>query len=183
MLIGRRELRGRSCLMCWLALAISAVVVMDGCAYAQSAPWQIQITDDQTVVASLAMDHPTSSGKVVTLLNIGFGTRNRCRAEIGIAMLRDGGYGDTVGKVSPPNTEPVSLTIDQITIRTPAPFFVKYQNGFEVLFPADQSMIDMLSNGSVAITQIVSDTPKLEFPLAGGRAAIAEAKQRCTEHH
>jgi hypothetical protein len=72
--------------------------------------WRIETSDDGTVVANLAMDHPRASGTVIiTVMNIGFGPKDGCQPEVGVAVLKGSGYGNSVGKVSPAQTEPMSL--------------------------------------------------------------------------
>src|ERR1700676_2150039 len=100
-----------------VALSSSAVIYSAAVgADAQESLWKVQKNDEGTVVATVAMDHPEVSGSIVTLLNVGFGTRNGCRAEVGIAILKGGSYGSTLGKLSPPKTEPISLSVDEIKV-------------------------------------------------------------------
>lgn len=148
-------------------------------AYAQESLWRLQTSDDRTVTATIAMDHPTSGATIVTLLNVGFSPKTKCQAEVGIAMLKGSSYGNPVGRMSPPRTEPVSLMVDQTRVATPAPFLVKYDNGLEAVFPADQRIIQALIAGITATVQIVSGTPKFEFPIAGAGAIIAKAQRQC----
>lgn len=162
----------------------SLVATASVSARAQKSLWDIQVSDDGTVVASIAMDHPGASGTaIVTLINVGFGPKGGCQPEIGIAMLKGEGYGKPIGKISPPHTEPVKLTVDQKPVPTQAPFLVKYDNGLEVVFPADRQVLDALATGTTATVQIVSGTPRFEFPITGAGNAIAEARKRCMSSH
>lgn len=74
------------------------------------------------VVASVARDHFGASGTMVmALINIGFGPKSgAARLRLDFAVLKGSGYGNPVGMISPPNTEPVSLVVDQKPISTPA---------------------------------------------------------------
>jgi hypothetical protein len=144
-------------------------------AHAQKGLWTIQVSDDGTVVASIAMDHPGESGTtIVTLMNVGFGPKGGCQPEIGIAVLKGSGYGKPVGKMSPPYTEPVNLTVDQKPVSTQAPFLVKYDNGLEAVFPADRQVVEALASGTTATVQIASGTPRFEFPITGAAGAITK---------
>lgn len=153
-------------------------------AHAQKGLWAIRVSDDGTVVASIAMDHPGASGTTITtLMNVGFGPKGGCQPEIGFAILKGEGYGKIVGKMSPPRTEPVSLKVDQKSVPTQAPFLVKYGNGLEAVFPADRQVVEALAAGTTATVQIVSGTPKFEFPISGAGAAMAEARRLCLSNH
>jgi hypothetical protein len=168
-----------------LTVALACLVGTAGAsARAQKGFWTIQVSDDGTIVAGIAMDHPGASGTtVVTLMNVGFGPKSGCQPEIGIAMLKGDGYGTPVGKISPPHTEPVNLTVDQQRVSTQAPFLVKYDNGLEVVFAADQKVLGALAAGTTATVQIVPGTPRFEFPITGAGGAIAEARKRCLSRH
>ena len=161
-------------------LIVAAALVWSTAALAQSSAWQVQRSDDGSVVASLGMEYPSSQGvTILGLLNVGFGARDRCQPEIGVALLKGRHYGSAVGRISPPRTEPISLVINGVEIPTPAPFLVKYDNGLEVLFPGDPRILEALLGGSTAVVQIVPGTPQLTFPIAGGGEAIAEADREC----
>ncbi|MGH7100196.1 MAG: hypothetical protein ACREE4_21475 [Stellaceae bacterium] len=168
--------------MRYLLTAALAYLVMMANVSAQTKKslWTVQASDDGTIVASIAMDHPGASGTtIVSLMNVGFGPRGGCQPEVGIAMLKGDGYGKPVGKISPPHTEPVNLMVDQKPVLTQAPFLVKYDNGLEVVFPASRQVLQALAAGITASVQIVSGTPKFEFPIAGAADAIADARKRC----
>jgi hypothetical protein len=142
--------------------------------------WRIETSDDGTVVANLAMDHPRASGTVIiTVMNIGFGPKDGCQPEVGVAVLKGSGYGNSVGKVSPAQTEPMSLWVDGELIPTPAPFLVKYDNGLEAVFSAGQRVVRALTAGTTASVQIVPGTPRLVFPLAGAGRASSQALNEC----
>jgi len=94
-------------------------------------------------------------------------------------MLKGAYYGNPIGKILPTQTEPVKLIVDEAKVATPAPFLVKYDNGLEAVFPADVRIIRALAIGTMATIQIVSGTPKFEFPIAGADVAIAQAQREC----
>lgn len=101
------------------------------------------------------MRHTTASGpEVFSLLNIGFGPKDDCKAEVGIALLKGREYGAPVGRISPPRTEPVSLSVDDHLIPTPAPNLIKYDNGLEVVFLADGSVFQALISGTTATDKL-----------------------------
>lgn len=112
-------------------------------------------------------------------MNVGFAPKDGCQAELGIAMLKGNGYGTPVGRLSPPHTEPISFAVDKIPITTPAPFVVKYDNGLEAVFSADQSIMQAIANGTTATAQLVPGTPRVEFPISGARTAFDEALHEC----
>ena len=161
--------------------ALACLAVMCGTpASAQGSLWGVQTSDDGTVVASIVTDHPTATGTmVVSMLNIGFGPTRGCQPEIGIALLKGSGYGNPIGKMPPAQTEPVNLVVDQRLVSTPAPFLVKYDNGLEAIFPADAQILQSLAIGTTATVQIVSGTPRFDFPITGAGDAIANARREC----
>jgi hypothetical protein len=57
---------------------------------------------------------------------------------------------------------------------------IKYGNGLEAMFLADGYVFQALTGGPTATIQIVSGTPRFEFPLARAAAAAAEAQRQCT---
>lgn len=147
---------------------------------AQQSPWRVSTSDDGTVLAALAMDHPEVLGAtILTVMTIGFEPQAGCHAEVGVAVLKGREFGSPVGRISPPRTEPVSLTVDGSLIPTPAPFLVKYDNGWEAIFLADRKIFQALITGRTATVQIVSGTPKFEFPIAGAAVAVSAAQQQC----
>lgn len=168
-------------------LAVVVLVLLlatAGIAHSQSEQWKVQTADDETTVATIATDHLGRSGRtIVTLLNVGFAPNRECQPEIGIAMLEGSGYGKIIGKISPPRTEPIQLTVDDKLIATQQPFLVKYDNGLEVMFPADAALLGALTAGTTAIVQLVSGTPKFEFTLTGAGEAFAAARKRCISGH
>ena len=147
--------------------------------YAQDTLWRVQRSDDGTIVAIVALDHATATGTLASLMNVGFAPKNGCQPELGIAMLKGNGYGTPVGRISPPHTKPISLSVDKIPITTPAPFVVKYDNGLETVFAANESIMEAIANGTTATAQLVPDTPRLEFPISGARTAFNEALHEC----
>jgi hypothetical protein len=148
-------------------------------AHAQVNIWQVGISDDGTVTATAASDHTGSVGTVVTMLNVGFNRKRGCRAELGFAVLKGATYGEPVGKQSPPRTEPIMLAVDGVQVSTPAPILVKYDNGFEAVFPADTLIVQALSSGTIARVRLVTGTPTFEFSISGARAAITQAQRQC----
>jgi hypothetical protein len=159
---------------------MAAVLLWSTAAVAQSSAWQVQRSDDGTVVASVGVDYPGGQGvTILGLLNVGFGTRDGCQPEIAVALLKGAHYGSAVGRISPPRTEPMSLVIDGMSVATPAPYLVKYDNGLEVLFPGDQRTVDALASGSTAVVQIVPGSPRLMFPIAGASDDMEEAQREC----
>jgi len=149
-------------------------------AHARQSSWTVQASDDGTVVARVAMDHRGTTGTtIMTVLNVGYGRKNGCQPEFGIAMLKGSGYGSPVGKISPPSTEPITLVVDESRVPTPAPFLVKYDNGIEAVFAASPEIVQALVAGTTATVQIVSGTPTFEFPLTGAGAALDAARRQC----
>lgn len=164
----------------WVVPALVAAVAALSHAWAQTATWQVHKADDGTFLATMPIDHPTTTGAIIlTSLNIGFGRKNGCQPELGVAMLKGTGFGSPVGRVSPPRTEPITLLVDRSHVSTPAPFLMKYDNGLEVVLPVPQDTLETLAAGKTATVQIVTGTPRLEFPLAGIRAAMTEALRQC----
>jgi hypothetical protein len=94
-------------------------------------------------------------------------------------MLRGGGYGNPVDRLSPPYTHPVDLAVDERPMATPAPYVAKYDNGVEVMFQADERLMETLAGGTTATVQVVSGTPIFEFPIAGAGEVIAAARRGC----
>ena len=69
--------------------------------------------------------------------------------------------------------------VDGVQVSTPAPILVKYDNGFEAVFPADTLIMQALSSGTVARIRLLTGTPMFEFSISGARAAIAQAQRQC----
>jgi hypothetical protein len=157
------------------------MLMIGSAACAQGTPWRIQNSDDETVTATVATAQTGRAGDLIsTLLTLGFNKKTQCRQmEFGIAALQGSGYGEPIGKISPPRTEPISLDVDGRSIDTPLPFLVKYDNGYEAVFAATDEVTEAIMYGKVAIIQIVSGTPRFEFPISGAGVAIAEAQRKC----
>ena len=98
-------------------LIVTAVLLWSTAAVAQSSAWQVQRSDDGTVVASIGVDYPGGQGvTILGLLNVGFGTRDGCQPEIGVALLKGAHYGSAVGRISPPRIEGASRTVGDALI-------------------------------------------------------------------
>lgn len=142
--------------------------------------WGIKKSNNGEFIAYTARDHRLQSGKtIVTLLNISFAPPS-CLPEFGFAILTGNSYGNAIGKISPDRTTPIFLQVDGISIKTPNPYLVKYDNGIEVIFHESQQFLNYIFSGSEAIIQIVPETPRFEFPLAGARAAVSKANELCS---
>jgi hypothetical protein len=158
---------------------VCAMTIFLATAYAQDSLWKVQRSDDGTVLATVAIDHAIATGTLISLMNVGFAPKGGCQPELGIAMLKGNGYGTPVGRLSPPHTEPISFAVDKTPITTPAPFVVKYNNGLEAVFSANQSIMQAIANGTMATAQLVPGTPRVEFPISGARTAFDEALHEC----
>ncbi len=164
-----------------IGMIAACMAATGSAAVAQESAWRVSMSDDGTVVASVSMMHTGMNGETLsTVLNVGFDRKTQCKTvEFGVAALRGSGYGDPIGRLSPPRTEPIDLDVDGRSVETPLPYLVKYDNGFEAIFVAGPDVIHSISTGRVAIAQIVPGSPRFEFPIYGGSDAISEAQQRC----
>ena len=125
------------------------VALCTNLAYAQSSPWQVQVSDTGDVVASSNQSMTVSNGRTLNgLLNIGFGSKGGCLPELGVAVLTGDGYGKPVGKYSPPNTTSIRLTVDSTPVATDAPYVVRYENGFEAIVRIDTRIVQTLTSGA-----------------------------------
>src|SRR4051794_8056248 len=80
---------------------------------ADSGAWRLLTEKDGTAVETIVIDRPgPAGGKLMTILNLGFGPKDGCVPELAIAVLKGAGYGKPQGKVLPPNTDPVGLKVD-----------------------------------------------------------------------
>lgn len=157
-----------------LACALSV-----GVAHAQANFWQVQTSDDGTVIATAGATQTGSDGTIVTLLNIGFNGQRGCRAELGFAVLKGTTYGKAIGKQSPPRTEPILLMVDGARVATPAPTLVKYDNGWEAVSAAAGTILEAISAGTTASVRILPGTPLFQLPISGAGAAITQAQREC----
>jgi hypothetical protein len=160
-------------------MVVCAMTIFITTAYGQDTLWKVQRSDDGTVVATVAIDHAIATGTLISLMNVGFDPKHGCQPKLGIAMLKGNGYGTPLGRLSPPHTEPISFSVDKVLISTPAPFVVKYDNGLEAVFSANQSIMQAIGNGTTASAQLVPGTPRVEFPISGAGSAFDEALHEC----
>ena len=160
-------------------LGLTCVFLAGPIAHAQGNLWQVQTSNDKTVTATVTAEQVGSGGTIMTLLNVGFNAQRGCRAELGFAMLKGAAYGETVGKQSPPRTEPIVLMVDDVRVVTPAPTLIKYSNGWEAVSAADTTIVQAISAGTKATVRILSGTPTFELSISGAGAAIMQAQRQC----
>ena len=161
--------------------AVLVSIWMLGCsqAFANGSQWQIKVTDQHTYLTVVVTDFKGVNGTMTGLFNVEADPGKGCIHGVELALLHGDGYGNPLGKVSPPKTTPLYLEVDGRVLPVGDTYWIKYDNGFSALAAVGDEVVDAVRGGTEAIVQMTPGTPKFAFTISGADQAIGTIDNDC----
>ncbi len=112
------------------------------------------------------------NGTMTGFFNVEADPGKGCIYGVELALLHGDGYGNTLGKVSPPKTTPLYLEVDGRVLPVGETYWIKYDNGFSALAAVGDGVVNAVRGGTEAVVQMTPGSPKFVFTVSGADQAI-----------
>jgi hypothetical protein len=150
-----------------------AFLCLYGDGIASDSIWRTQgVNAVATMKPTIAKDSETLVSLVVS-----FNPKLSCAAEIETIVMKGSALG--TAKRQQWMKEQMQINVDNDKKWSERTAATEYSNGMAATFLGSDDLVQAMRNGKVAHTRTLPGTPIFEFPLAGAREAIDEAKRAC----